>query len=87
MSRRCWTCNTDHDLDAVCAASARGRTVTAAGGRLTDDLTETDGPRLGPVVTASFPGEPDCCEQGIEPGDRIRADGHGGWIHEGCEDL
>ncbi len=85
MSRRCWTCNTDHDLDDVCATSMRGRTVTAAGGRLADDLHERDTPRLGPVFTASFPGEPACCEQGIDVGDRIRADGEGGWIHEECE--
>ncbi|GIF14805.1 hypothetical protein [Actinoplanes teichomyceticus] len=82
MSRRCWTCNTEHDLDEACTTSMRGRTVTAAGGRLADDLTE----RPGPVITARFPGSDACCGEGIEAGDRIRADGHGGWIHEGCDD-
>lgn len=42
--------------------------------------------KLGPVFTATYGSEDDCCGEGIEPGDRIRADGHGGWIHEGCED-
>lgn len=86
MTRRCWTCNSDHDLDEPCATSMRGRTVTAAGGSLASDLFERNAPRRGPVFTASFPGEPACCEQGIDVGDRIRSDGEGGWIHEDCED-
>jgi hypothetical protein len=87
VNRRCWTCNSGHDLDEPCASSMRGRTVTAAGGRLADDLTERDTPRLGPVITARYPSEDACCGEGIHEGDRIRADGEGGWIHEDCEYL
>lgn len=85
MSRRCWTCNTDHDLDAVCATSMRSRTVTATGGRLADDLTESSSPRLGAVVMARWNTEDACCGEGIDEGDRIRSNGEGGWIHEECE--
>lgn len=83
MSRRCWTCNTDHDLDAVCATSMRSRTVTAAGGRLADENSES---RFGPVIVARWNSDDACCGEGIEEGDRIRSDGDGGWTHEGCED-
>lgn len=82
MSRRCWTCNTDHDLDEPCAQSMRGRSVTAAGGRPADDLFEG---RRRTVITAAYATGDNCCGEGIEPGDRIvRSDG--GWIHEDCED-
>lgn len=84
MSRRCWTCNSDHDLDEACAQSMRGRSVTASGSRLADDLFES---RRRPVITASFRGEDACCGEGIRPGDHIRSDGEGGWIHEDCEDA
>ena len=82
--RQRWTCNTEHDLDEPCATSMRGRTVAAAGGRLADDLTERDTTRLGPVLTAGYATDDTCCGEGIEAGDRIRADGEGGWIHEEC---
>lgn len=85
MTRRCWTCNSEHDLDEACATSMRGRTVTTAGGRLADDLTERDTPRPGPVFTAGYATDDACCGEGIEPGDSIRTYGEGGWIHEGCE--
>lgn len=85
MSRRCWTCNSDHDLDEPCATSMRGRTVTAAGGRLGDDLHEREQAKAGPVFVARWNSEDACCGEGIEEGDSIRSDGEGGWIHEGCE--
>lgn len=46
-----------------------------------------DAPRLGPVFTATFDSEDACCGMGIEIGDDVRADGHGGWIHadDECE--
>lgn len=83
MTRRCWTCNSDHDLDEACARSMRGQSVTAAGGRLSEDLFES---RKRPVITAGYASEDACCGEGIQPGDRIRSDGEGGWIHEECED-
>lgn len=52
------------------------------------DLGENDG--YGPVVEAAFDGECagswDTCEGRITEGDRIRANGAGGWVHEGCEE-
>jgi hypothetical protein len=41
-----------------------------------------DGP--GPVFVAGY--ESECSEEGdwIEPGDSIRADGHGGFAHASC---
>jgi hypothetical protein len=39
---------------------------------------------LGPWFTAAYDGDcADCCGA-IEPGDRIRADGDGGWLCEDC---
>jgi hypothetical protein len=84
MSRRCWTCNSDHELDEACAQSMRATSVVAAGGRIADDLFET---RERPVFLASYRTEDSCCGEGIRIGDRIRSDGDGGWIHEDCEDL
>ena len=86
MSRRCWTCNTDHDLDEACAKSMRGASVVAAGGRLADDFFDAPNPKP-PVITAAFDSEDACCGNGIEVGDRIRSDGEGGWVHEDCEDA
>lgn len=44
-----------------------------------------DGP--GPWFEANYPGECSACdERHIEPGDRIRADGYGGYEHEDCAD-
>jgi hypothetical protein len=44
----------------------------------------------GPVVEAGFDGECsgswDTCEGRIAEGERIRANGAGGWVHEGCEE-
>lgn len=98
MPRRCWTCNTDHDLDMACPASDTVRSMKAAGGRgneladhtspdLFDDAE--DGPAFGPVFCATFYSADACCGDGIVPGEDIRADGSGGWIHAGttCERL
>jgi hypothetical protein len=50
---------------------------------------ETDDP-YGPVIEAGFDGECagswDTCEGRIYEGERIRANGAGGWVHEGCEE-
>jgi hypothetical protein len=73
--------------DAVAgAARAAGREVT-----LDDDgnptITMDDpAPGLGPWITAEFDGT-DCagqCGNGIDIGDKIRADGRGGWLCEYC---
>jgi hypothetical protein len=40
--------------------------------------------RLGPPVAARFAGECGACDQKIEPGDVIRADGEGGWLCREC---
>lgn len=39
---------------------------------------------LGPVIAAMYPGDCSGCAGEIEPGDAIRADGDGGWLHDGC---
>lgn len=44
----------------------------------------------GPVVEAAFDGECagswDTCEGRINEGEHIRANGAGGWVHQGCEE-
>lgn len=84
-TRRCWTCNTEHDLDEACKASPAARARRAAGAK--DDWTSNDlfGPDPRPTMTAQYRGE---CSAGdeIEEGDTIRPDGEGGWIHVNCED-
>lgn len=53
------------------------------------DLFDEPAPqsRLGPVFLASFDSECPACGWEIEAGDKIRADGRGGFIHadEECE--
>ena len=39
---------------------------------------------LGPWFEARFPGRCSRCATEFEPGDRIRADGHGGYLAECC---
>lgn len=43
----------------------------------------------GPIFTAGHHSEDACCGDGIVPGEDIRADGSGGWIHahDQCEKL
>ena len=36
---------------------------------------------FAPAFEAQYGGEDACCGQGIEPGQMIRSDGDGGWIH------
>ena len=88
MSRRCWTCNSEHDPDEACPQSMRSRGRQAAGG---DDLfaDATERPAFGPVFVAEHESDDACCGEGIVPGEDIRADGHGGWIHADttCERL
>lgn len=43
--------------------------------------TAYEEPAVGPVFHASFESDSACCGDLIEPGDRARADGYGGWIH------
>lgn len=88
MSRQCWTCNTEHDLDRACPASLATRSSQAAGGPADlFDVEET--PRFGPVFMAQFGSDDACCGEGIVPGEDIRSDGEGGWIHasEACERM
>jgi len=51
-----------------------------------DDLfqpAEPAQPRLGPTFEAEY--RSDCSEgDEIEPGETIRADGHGGYVHASC---
>ncbi len=42
------------------------------------------GPQPGPVFSAQFPGICEGCMGEIDPGDWIRADGEGGYVHEDC---
>jgi hypothetical protein len=83
--RKCWTCNGEHDLDAPCQMSAMNRSRIAAGGKpdLFDDVT--DGPAFGPTFTATYQSDDECCGDGIEEGQSVRADGQGGWIHASAE--
>lgn len=48
-----------------------------------------DFPAFGPIFTADHESEDACCGEGIVPGEDIRADGRGGWIHADttCERL
>jgi hypothetical protein len=96
--RMCWTCNTEHDLDAACSASAAVRSMRSAGApgnefadHTSPDLFDDAAPlsKLGPVFTATYVSEDACCGDGIGVGDEIRSDGQGGWIHasEACERL
>lgn len=41
----------------------------------------------GPIFTATFDSEDACCGHGIEAGERIRADGDGGWVHAACQEM
>jgi hypothetical protein len=36
---------------------------------------------FGPIFTATYETECESCDEGIQPGEDARADGHGGWIH------
>lgn len=40
--------------------------------------------RYGPWFLASYPGRCDGCDDEIVPGERIRSDGEGGWLCDGC---
>lgn len=88
MPRRCWTCNTEHDLDEACPRNATVRSVRSAGqpgNTLADhtspDLFDDSGPKFGPVFTATYESECPSCDERILPGEDIRADGQGGYIH------
>jgi hypothetical protein len=85
-SRECWTCGGRHDLDEACQNSLESRTRKAAGD-LFDSAREPV--RLGRVFMAQHESEDSCCGEGIVPGEDIRADGQGGWIHadDSCERM
>lgn len=96
MSRQCWTCMGRHDMDEPCRASHTARSMRAAGqagnelaDHTTPDLFDNPGETFGPVFMAEFESDDACCGEGIVPGEDIRADGHGGWIHVDttCERL
>ncbi len=36
---------------------------------------------LGPIFVATYESDSSCCRNLIEEGDRVRADGSGGWCH------
>ena len=48
------------------------------------DPVSPEAARKGPWFTAGYSGECDGCGDRIEEGDRIRADGMGGWVCEEC---
>lgn len=81
----CFICNTDHDPDFPCPAK---KDAPASGSDFFDD-TPSGNIKLGPVLMAQFESEDSCCGDGIMPGEDIRADGEGGWIHarEDCEGM
>jgi hypothetical protein len=80
---RCWVCLHDHEEDAPCAA----RQESAKPDDFFESAEET--PALGPIFMATYETDDACCGQGIQPGEDIRADGRGGWIHadDGCERM
>ena len=49
-----------------------------------DVPVEPYGDGYGPVFEASYPGECAECYDPIDEGDRIQADGSGGYVHEEC---
>lgn len=81
MTWKCWTCNSEHDLDEACRASMTAHSARAAGG---DPFMTPSEARFGPVFIASHDGNDVCCGDGIWNGERIRADGEGGFVHEEC---
>jgi len=92
--RRCWTCQGEHDLDEACPSNSTVCSMRAAGSpgneiydATTPDLFDEpdDGPRFGPVFTATYDSDDECCGDGIESGQQIRADGAGGYIHASAE--
>lgn len=89
-TRHCWTCNSEHDLDEACRRFPITLAMKAAGAK-DSDLFDNAEPasRFGPTFMAEFESEDSCCGEGIVPGEDIRADGHGGWIHADttCERL
>jgi hypothetical protein len=46
-----------------------------------DEATEPEESGLGPIFTATYESDSSCCGEPIQPGEDIRADGSGGWIH------
>jgi hypothetical protein len=78
--RQCWTCNTEHDPDAACPQSSAARSAQAAGG--VDPFTSPS--EVAPSTIAQYPGECADCGWEIVPGDQIRADQHGDWLHADC---
>jgi len=88
VSRRCWTCNNEHDLDAACPSSDAARSRRAAGAL--DDFTAEalfdDAP--GPVITkktmeAGFDSQCPGCWDAIFIGQTITSTPDG-WMHEEC---
>lgn len=71
----------------VAAAEAAGHEVTLdEAGTPTIHMDAGAPAELGPWIKAEFDG-PDCageCGNGIDTGDKIRADGRGGWLCEYC---
>jgi predicted RNA-binding Zn-ribbon protein involved in translation (DUF1610 family) len=49
-----------------------------------DNLLMAGQPRLGRWFTATYRGECANCDETIEEGDQIRADGHGGYLCADC---
>jgi len=95
--RRCWTCQRYCRFgDDACPQNSTVRSMRAAGtpgneiyDATTPDLFDEpdDWPRHEhhPVFTASRDSDDECCGDGIERGQQIRADGWGGYIHASAE--
>lgn len=83
-ARKCWTCGSEHDLDEACHRhwSRVNPARVPTDGELLFATPEES--RLGPVIVASYDGDDACCGNGIWNGERIRADGERGWVHEEC---
>ena len=83
--RRCWTCNTEHDLDEACPQSPTARGRRAAGAL--DDFTATGlfGADPSPGMPAQFESECPECGEMIWAGETIkRGSDDNGFVHEEC---
>lgn len=81
-TRRCWTCNADHDIDEACKQSGQARAERAAGG--TNSALFGGVPEDGhAALTAKYDGRCPACDDEIHVGDSIcRVDGQ--YVHEEC---
>lgn len=90
VSRKCWTCGHEHDLDEACPQAPMERATRSAGGSLLFGQGAGTGEKRyeSPAFRARFDSECAACDGAIFVDDLIRADGYGGYVHyPECEEL